>query len=376
MKTIAVIEKNKCYFDQMEEFALPLLYREHTIEERKILKEKLNDYIWSVIKPYITFIEITKDQDLMTVICENLIKCFPEKNADEFYYHTEGSYSSPKRFVELLYVQPFRKKNDQNNDQNNDSINNVGCLFSLKHTVIQNNCVILVNKYNLSAKYFTEIDNTTQRDILRIMRRRYFFTAILIKNNSFIKYYYQDPRYLIQQVFNLKESDPIQKLSFTHLKYNLVYYFQQNNNQYLNRIATRINGTYVVHGDVLILHELEDKIYGNLSMHEIKRLNVLSYGRLYDRQLKNDELYTLPETTVDQNGNEQIEKKIPLWSKYIVIEKRMIDWKKNKNKCINCEKQMTHPITCQYCFRIKYCSENCIKEFSSYHNEECLRIKS
>ena len=29
MITIAVIEKNKCYFANMEEFALPLLYKEH-----------------------------------------------------------------------------------------------------------------------------------------------------------------------------------------------------------------------------------------------------------------------------------------------------------------------------------------------------------
>ena len=143
MKTIALIEKNTCYFDRMEEFAVPLLYKVHEPAERKILKQKLNNYIWSVIESYVTFINIEKEDDFFTVVCENITKCFPDKMPDNFLYHTEPSYTSPKRFIEFIYAQPTWK-----DCENDNSINNIGCLFSLKHNVINNNCVILANNYD------------------------------------------------------------------------------------------------------------------------------------------------------------------------------------------------------------------------------------
>lgn len=35
MITIALVEKNKCNFDRMENYAYPLLYTEHTDESKK-----------------------------------------------------------------------------------------------------------------------------------------------------------------------------------------------------------------------------------------------------------------------------------------------------------------------------------------------------
>lgn len=373
MKTIAVIKKNNCKFDEMEKYARPLLYKEHSLEERKKLKNDLNNYIWSVIEPYVEFINFEEDDDFMTIACYNATKCFADKDPDYFFYHTEGSYSFPKKYIEMIYAQPLWNDYPANTIEN---MNNIACLFSLKHHVIENNCVILANKYDLSAPFYTSIDSINKDDIIRIIRRRYFFTAILIKNNNIVKYYYQEPKYLITHIYGLSENDKIEKLSTSLLKYNLVFYFQHDKSKYVNKIATRINGSFRLHGDVLMLHEMEENIFANISIHEAKRLNVLSYGRLYDRQLKDDEIHTIPTVEVDENGNQTEKKTTPLWSRYIVGERRMIKWNENKDKCINCFQKISTPIICDLCYRAKYCSINCKKEFKHYHDDECINPKS
>ena len=372
MKTIAIIKKNTVNFDQIEKFAAPLLYIEHTDGERQRINDELDNYIWSMIEPYVEFISVSVD-DLVTVACEQLVACFPEKSYDDFFYHTEGSYSFPKKYIEFIYAQPMWKEYTENQSSN---MNNLGCLFSLKHHVIENSCIILANKYDLAAAHFTILESVTKKDIIKVIRRRFFFSAVLIKKNSMVKYYYQNPVYLMMKIYNKNESDPIQSMPCSLLKYNLLFYFNHDKNQYINQIATRINGLYQLHGDVLLLHELEDKIYANLTIHEAKRLNVLSYGRLYDRQLKNEEIHTIKTTDIDEKGKECEKETTPYWSKYIVIESRMKKWQQIKNLCINCNKTMLNPITCNKCYRVKYCSRSCIAEFASYHDDECINPKS
>ncbi|XWV24880.1 hypothetical protein QJ856_gp0903 [Tupanvirus deep ocean] len=373
MITVAVIEKNNCTFDKMEEYASCLLYAEHTDEERKKIKENINNYIWSVIGPYVKFVDVDEG-DFLGTVCDHLTSCFPGRKMDEeFFYHTEGSYSFPKKYIEFMHCQPLWK---EYKDSQLENMNTLACLMSLKHNVIENTCVVFSNRYDLSAPHFTVMESITKEDILRIVRRRFYFSAILIKDDQFVKYYYQNPSYLISKIYGLTEKDNIQKLSHSLLKYNLAFYFQHDKTKYVNKIATRINGLYRLHGDVLMLHEMEENVFANLSIHEAKRLNVLAYGRLYDRELKKEEIHTVDTVEVDDKGK-QVDKKVtPLWSRYIVVNSRMLQWQEKKNKCINCYAEMKTPIVCDKCYRVKLCSVNCQKEFSSYHSDECINPKS
>jgi hypothetical protein len=372
MVRIAVISKNRCSFERMEEFALPLLYKDHTLEERKQIKNNINNYIWSVVEPYVKFIDI-EDNDFMTVVCNQATECFSGREPDQFFYHTEGSYSFPKKYMEIIYCQPLW--NDYK-DGLEENINNLGCYFSIKHSVVENNCIILANNYDLSAPKFVVPGSVTKEDIIRVVRRRFFFSATLIKDDTVVKYYYQNPAYLVSSIFGLTENDNIQKLAVSHLKYNLVFYFQHDKTKYINKIATRINGAYRLHGDVLMLHELEENVYANLSIREAKRLNVLSYGRLYDRRINENENHTIDVVEVDEKGNEVEKKKVPFWSRYIIVEKRMLEWKEKKNKCINCDKEIKKLVICEMCYRVKFCSDQCRQEFGSYHTDECINPKS
>jgi hypothetical protein len=363
--TIAIIKKNKCYFDKLGDYIEPYLYKNLTPEERIQFKKKLHDYLWSIIEPHIVFLDV-KEDEIMEKICLSLVG---DHHPDEYYYCTEGSYSSPKKYLELIYSKPYQKEKNEEKE-----MNILGCLFSLSHSVILYDCALIGNKFDLQSPHFMKIDSVSKEDIFRVIRRRFFFSSILIKDNEFQKYYYQNPQYLICQVFNMQSTETIQTLSFSLLKYNLVLYFKDDTTQPINKIATRLNGIYKIYGDVLVLHEMEESIYTNLSLHEIKRLNVLSYGRRYDRELKpeeNFEIHASQDNKVDRidTNNQNTKPKIPLWSRYLVLENRMKIWKEKKDKCMYCMQKMEKTHLCQNCFRIRYCSKECEKAYRELHND-------
>ncbi len=133
---------------------------------------------------------------------------------------------------------------------------------------------------------------------------------------------------------------------------------------------------YQLHGDVLLLHELEENIHANLSIKETKKLNILSYGRLYDRELKKEEIHTVKMTELGKDGTETEKNIIPYWSRYIVVEARIKKYDNIKNLCMNCGKNMIKKIICNKCYRARYCSQNCMNEFAHYHDDECINPKS
>lgn len=385
MATFALIKPNKCTFDDLDKCVTPLLYIEDTNHDRKTLKKSLNEYIWSQIEPFIEFVNVQGDpEDMLTCLCTRLIEQFPNNKPDDFYYHTEASYSFPKKYLEQVHYHIVDSKKDDKTDDKTD-LNYLGCLFNLKHHAIEHTCAIIANKYDFTSDCFVRVDSVTKEDILRVIRRRYFFSAVLIKENAFAKYYYQNLSHLITQVFGLDSTSSITKISFTLFRYNIVFYFKPNNTSaYVNQAATRMAGSHIIHGDVLMIHELDTHVYGNLSIREAKRLNVLSYGRLYDRDLKEDEIKPMERFAEDikevnnesnQTGTEpsvQTKKVIPIWSRYLVVERRMAKWQENKNRCIHCGLENNKLYACNKCYRVKYCSKRCEEDFRAYHSSECF----
>lgn len=361
LKTIAVIKNNKCNFNDLGNYAAKLLYYPHPKKVSRELKSQINNYIWSVVEPYVEFINI-EENSLIDVISQQISKSSPDKQLDQFYYHTEASYSFPKKYLEIVHATPLWDEYVKNKPEN---INHLACLFNLNHYTIENIAIIISNAYDLSAPKFVRIESITKDDIVRVVRRRFFFTAILIKNNEFIKYYYQDPSLLISKIYNITPEDTISRLSINDFRYNLSFYFQQNENKAINQPATRINGRYRLHGDVLLLHELTENVYANLSEREAKRLNVLSYGDLTSREMKEDEKQSLDSTEmVDVIGDENTVPKptITYWSRYILMEKRIKIWKDNVNldNCMKCDKYMESKFLCPKCYRVKICSVDCL----------------
>src|SRR3990172_2110845 len=104
MPKVALIKKNRCAFDRIEEFVVPLLHKPISSDsdsaEISKLDTDLNAYIWSQLEPFVTFIDVdlgsgsgsgsdihTKSSEssessglsVMDTICRNICGCFPDR---------------------------------------------------------------------------------------------------------------------------------------------------------------------------------------------------------------------------------------------------------------------------------------------------------
>jgi len=349
-KTIAIIKKNKIQFDNLGEYVTPLLYEKHTKTKRQEIKESINNYIWSRIEQHILFVDVHDQNEFYECLAKEAQLNFPDHCPSECTYFTENSYSTPNNLYEIVYWKP--SWNDYVNSSKDITImNDIGCLANLSHNIIENSCVIISNKYDLNKPKNIDMTNITKNDIIKIIKRRYFQTAILIEEKSLTKYYFQDLKYLVNKLF---DTDNIDIYPFTNLDFNLKFYFNKNATQYVNQIATRINGKHRIYGKTLVVHEMDENIYTNIGIKEIKRLNVLSFSVLQNRETNND----------DDN-------EIPFWNKYIILVKKLNEWNLCKNKCISCGNQNSK-ITCDRCYRVQYCSDICYDNYKDIHIKECL----
>lgn len=383
---IALIRKNTLTFDQMTEYVVPLLYRKLG-DEKKELRDKLNDYIWSIIGEFVIFATVD-EYSFMDCVADHILKGLQNHSYDEIFFHVDRTFSTPKKALEFCYGTSLQSTYVKNKEEN---LNDYGCLLSIPHHIIENSCVLYGLNYDLNSDTLVKLSTVDKMDLIRIIKRRYFFSAILLKKvldektNKYSdvteKYYYQNPQVLVNEVFQLTEENPtIEKLKVSIFKYNLVFYFKQDKTNYVNDIATRINGAYIIRGDVLILHEMEENIYTNISLRELKRINVLSYGRLYDREIKPDEDVEcndiavpadLPPNTNEEDVKNHIQAR-QMWTKYIVVEKRMMKRKSQGDVCSFCYKKIIKPVVCQRCFRARYCSVECETDNKSPHYDDCI----
>jgi hypothetical protein len=155
------------------------------------------------------------------------------------------------------------------------------------------------------------------------------------------------------------------------MKYNLNFIVNPNSPPYPNEIATRLNGVKNIRGECIVIHELDENIYNNLSIHELRRLNVLAYGLDKDRLIDSTELIdtnTNANTETDpeiKNEIEKIQKRNTLiWNKYVIVELRMKKWGHYKDLCQTCNNylDMNNIYKCCKCWRTRCCSSKCLEK--------------
>lgn len=341
MVKIAIIIENNCEFPEFDNIITPLLYKSHLSSEKYKLKEKITDYIKKTIQPYVTIKEVSYEL-LIEQACYEITKDYKDHDiTNDFLYDSEKSYIFPTKYFEMIDCKP-NKTIERN-------INNIGCNFSLEHKIIKGNCFILKYEFDFNKPpKFLNLKSITMNDITKIIKHRYYVSAILITQNGFEKYYFQNLSYLLTKIYNLEEDDQITKMHINFMKYNLVMYTMQDCNDYINMTATRINGRSLMFGNVLIINELADGIYDNLTLREINKINKLSFGTLDNREL-----------TEEEND---------IWSKHIIINNR---FKKHKMKCYNCGDSLKEEYNCVRCYRIIYCSRLC---YDSNKKHDCVFI--
>jgi len=332
---IAYLLPNTCYFSEIGQYLIRFLYVKISAENYHQARRALDDYLWGEISRYIYFhnIDVEDLEAGLSSICQTLVSYYPGKDLQHFYFHTEISYSFPKGCLEIVHAERLFKA-----PQN---MNHLGCLFSLKHTVVEDTCALLYYRYDLSAAKKIKPESISRADILRALRRRYYLTAVMVGKQELAKYYYREPDNLADGILGGR----IKKIKFDVHGYHLVCYYDTDSRDYINQVATRMNGQVLIRGDALFLHELADDIYANLSRRELKRLNVLSY------QSK----ITPPED---------------LWNRYLVVEYLMQQYHDIKNRCSICQQADVSQI-CQICYRAKICGSQTCQE---QHRKLCTLI--
>ncbi len=87
MKTVAVVQKNKCNFENIGDYAADLLYRKHDKLTIKNIKNNIENYIWSVIQPYLSFVSVNiSDNEFLEFIITKLTENFPDKALDTDFF--------------------------------------------------------------------------------------------------------------------------------------------------------------------------------------------------------------------------------------------------------------------------------------------------
>lgn len=350
MITVAVIADNDANFNDIVDYLPEVAYHDNPNTK------KIRSYIESVIKPCVTFHEIAEDK-LIEFACTTLMAeytCTPDK----LIFNTETSFCSPKGCAEIIYC-----SDQYASVKTEKTMNQLASLLSLKHTVIKGACIVLLNGYNPLRKISLSMNH-----LVSLYKRRFFYSGVLIKpSGECVKYYYQDVRYLIHKLFGISETDEINTMSFELMHYPLNAYFFYKQST-INPKATKLNGMYRLHGNVLITHDLDKNIPTNLSLSELNNLLKAAHGRLYDRSIKEGEAMT--ETIVNSEGQQQ--PKVCTLSRYAILLNRL----QNKlwEKCVNCGDPLK--ISCERCYRVGYCSTQCQTEYRGHHHDDCINENS
>jgi hypothetical protein len=358
MTIIAIIKRHKLDLSDIAQYIYPLLYKKLLDSDRKNIKGRFNDYIWGKIYEHTEFIDIDTNDDLMSSIAINIHKSLPEFDVhNDITINTEYTFSTPKKIYQFSYG-VINKKISSDRDK---YMNDYGSMIHLEHSVVESSIVLMGFKYDLDANNDKKIMmvDVDQKDIIKLFRRRYYHSAQLITPDFTLqKYYYQDPQMLVSDIYGGLTP---KHYSIFNNKYNLEIYGISDVTLPFNQVATRIHGSEYLYGNVLVLQSLDNNIYTMLSERELKRLNVLSYGKLKDRY-SNDELINSDDSNVYVKGDND---KVVLWNKYIMVDKKIKLWNTIKNKCMNksCENKIdinNFINDFEVCFRARACSYECL----------------
>jgi len=298
-----------------------------------------------------------------------------------------------------------------------ENMNNIGCLFSLIHTVIENDCLLIANDFDHTNPKYVKYRDIRPKDIIKGIRRRFFHTAQLVSHNNIIKYYYQNPIALASHVLSLDTSkDSVTNTIIEFLGYRFVFVMKDQEtakDTYVNQFATRLCGTNRLYGDVLIFNERDEKVLDNISRAELQQLDQLAYGRYDDRALRETENFDekaremeekqtagsadmpkpsgisdvpdVPDISDVPDTSNIVPSNIPnadgppvpeknYWSKHVIRAKRIEELNATPLSCTSCFQTLgRNKEVCKNCYRCRYCSTHCMmKDFRDFHYKECI----
>lgn len=346
MVRVAVIKPGNPSVAGLDEVISPLLYKALIKEGRREHKARIEEKLAEILRPYVRLEEIDSDDALDQMI--NLIQA--SGSEENIRFNCEASYGYTKGFTEILY------KMSESSDTESP-INAIGCYHSLAHTVIRGDCMVIANRFVVKENGTIGIERVDleMTDLIRVFRRRFYRSAVLVDGEIMAKYYYQSSQHLVESIFGTEIQLKMEHQIF--LGHHLSLRHRDDGQGVVNKIASRLLGKKIIGPLIFQLHlekpadDLKDDICDNLTERCLKRINLLAYGDLQDRAVRKNDL---PADYQHDSDNH--------WCRYYYLEARMNALKMNPRRCARCQgelgaKQYTCPIT----YRYKYCSEQCAR---------------
>ena len=144
------------------------------------------------------------------------------------------------------------------------------------------------------------------------------------------------------------------------LNFNFIMFIQSEPSNDINKTATLLKGTHRIYGDVHLVIKSSEGTYGRIDIPTIKKLlHVIS----------------VPLKKLKLRENEQIDRKRENESLPMVMNKHCIlkyRYKDHVIRCNNCKNKLFSGICkCKGCFRVIYCSEECLRDDWKEHKKEC-----
>lgn len=357
MVRVAVIKPGNLSMSDLAEVISPLLYKALIKEGRRVHKTRIEEKISEILQPYVRMEEIGGED-----VLSQMVQLIQPPSEEDLRFNCEASYGYSRGFTEVLY------RMEQSEET---PVNAIGCYHSLSHTVIRGDCLVVANRFVVNSNGSVAVvrGDLEMQDLVRVIRRRFYRSAMLVDGEMMAKYYYQSSQHLIESIFGggtesasspsakaRQEGLQIKTEELSFLNHSLSLRHREESQGVVNKIASRLLGKKLVGPVIFQLHlekpnDLTDDISDNLTERCLKRINLLAYGSLSERNVgKND----LPAEYLQDNDNH--------WCRYYYLESRMSALKRNPRRCAGCRGELgTKQFTCPVTYRYKYCSEQCVR---------------
>lgn len=219
-------------------------------------------------------------------------------------------------------------------------------------------CVVLNSK--IGTDKTCSPDNIDVQTLSTILYKKFVHTGLFIScedNKPVIEYEFIQSPFEYDNNINSTEYryHDIELFGFT-----LSFFIKHNDNNIINKRATKLLGEYKVNGDILLVTKSSFE-YQDLTKNIYNKLIKLSEGPFSKRKLKDDE----------QDTDKKINNLPVALNKHIILDNR---YKQYKDVCHSCSQPFEDNkfLVCTGCYRLKYHNIECQQSDWSNHKKECL----
>lgn len=317
-----------------------------TYDKNELLGYNYDDF-YENIKNHVVIIETTHDKLMETII--NNINITPEQIGNTYKCDENNNY---------IYQICFLGTKENNIEENNNNINSIASYLVMDRQLIYGNAILIKSRIMENNLCDPEtIDNI--EEVTKLLHNRLIHTCVKVNSDGTMETYkfIESPIEFIKQ----EEISNYNSVEFSFLNFNFLFLIQLETNEPVNKMMTRIAGTYIVNGPVIIIGKTSESDFFNVDINLIKMLDIVAWGPIKNRELNKNESRT--GEFINDCGKHLV------INPFNILEKRYLSIIEKINNDSN------NNYVCNGCFRKKYLNIDEQKNDWNNHKYDCLYEK-